>query len=154
MFTNILSILVFTWTSFACLFGLVLFVCLCFATITVIVNRFLGLVVKTYALRAAGTGFNCCFLCRDFSWSSHTSDLNYKIAPQWLACQVPGIIRSASGLVGLVLVHCDWVRKEVGSAASVSVWQLRIEQIRPRDTLACCWDVNFRQPTNEQTVTL
>ena len=34
----------------------------------------------------------------------------------------------------------------------MSVWQLLklSEQIRPRDTLACCWDV--KQPTNKQTV--
>ena len=45
------------------------------------------------------------------------------------------------GLVGPVPVYCDLVRWKVGSSASISVWQHMqfSEQIRPRDTLACCW---------------
>ena len=55
------------------------------------------------------------------------------------------------GLVGLVSVYCDWVRWKVGSATSISVWQHvnLSEQICPRDTLACCWDI--KQPTNQET---
>ena len=57
---------------------------------------------------------------------------------------------SALGLVGPVSVYCDWVRWKVWSAASISVWQhVKLSvQIRPWDTLACCWDV--KQPTNKQ----
>ena len=58
------------------------------------------------------------------------------------------------GLVGPVSVHCDWVRRKVGSAASISVWyhvKLSV-QIRPWDTLACCWDV--KQPTNKLFYTI
>ena len=67
---------------------------------------------------------------------------------QWLPCQTPGVIVSVLGLVGPVSVYCDWVRWRVGSATSIAVWQLvkLSEQIRTRDTLACCWDV--KQPTN------
>ena len=56
--------------------------------------------------------------------------------------------RSALGLPGLVSVYCDWVRKQVWSATSISVWQRMqsFEQIHPWYTLACCWDV--KQPTN------
>ena len=45
-------------------------------------------------------------------------------------------------------VYCDWVRWKVWSATCISVWQhVKLsEQIRPWDTLACCWDV--KQPTN------
>ena len=32
-------------------------------------------------------------------------------------------MRSAMGLVGLVSVYCGWVRKKVGSANFISVWQ-------------------------------
>ena len=32
-----------------------------------------------------------------------------KLALQWLPCQTPGDIGSALGLVGPVLVYCDWV---------------------------------------------
>ena len=41
------------------------------------------------------------------------------------------------------------MRWKVGSAASISVWQhVKLSvQIRPWDTLACCWDV--KQPTNK-----
>ena len=75
-----------------------------------------------------------------------------KLALQWLPCQAPGVIGSVLGLVCLVSVYCDWVRWKVGSATYISVWQHvnLSEQIRPRDALACCWDV--KQPTNKQTV--
>ena len=71
-----------------------------------------------------------------------------KLALQWLPCQAPGIIGSALGLAGLVSVYCNWVRCKVCSATSISVWQhIKLsEQIRPWDTLACCWDV--KRPTN------
>ena len=71
------------------------------------------------------------------------------MAPQWLSCLAPGVIGSVLGLVGQVSVYCDWVRWKVWSATSISVWQhVKLsEQIRPRDTLACCWDV--KQPTNK-----
>ena len=70
------------------------------------------------------------------------------MALQWVPCQAPAVIGSALGLVGPVSVYCDWVRWKVWSAASISVWQhvTLSEQIRPWDTLACCWDV--KQPTN------
>ena len=35
--------------------------------------------------------------------------VTYELALQWLPCQVPGIVRPALGLVGLVSVFCDWV---------------------------------------------
>ena len=65
------------------------------------------------------------------------------MALQWLPCQAPGVIGSVLGLVDPVSVYCDWVRCKVGSATSISVWQhVKLsEQIRPWDTLACCWDV-------------
>ena len=67
---------------------------------------------------------------------------------QWLPCQALGVIGSALALVGPVSVYCDWVRWKVRSATSISVWQhVKLpEQIRPWDTLACCWDI--KQPTN------
>ena len=62
---------------------------------------------------------------------------------------MPGIIGSVLGLVGLVSVYCDWVRWKVWSADFISVWQhVKLsEQVRPWDTLACCWGV--KQPTNK-----
>ena len=88
-----------------------------------------------------------------FPWSSHANDL--KLALQWLPCQEPGGIGSVLGLVGSVSVYCDWVRWKVWSATSTSVWQhIKLsEQICPRDTLACCWDVEqaSNQPTNTKS---
>ena len=74
-----------------------------------------------------------------------------KLALQWLHCQVPCIIGSVLGLVGLVSVYCYWVRHKVWSATFISVWQhVKLSvQIRPWDTLACFWDV--KQATNTQT---
>ena len=56
-----------------------------------------------------------------------------KLALQWLPCPVHGVIGSALGLVGPVSVYCDWVRGEIWSATSISVWQQvnLSEQIRP-----------------------
>ena len=57
----------------------------------------------------------------------------------------------------LVLIPLFWLQIFLsphvacsGSATSISVWQhVKLsEQIHPRDTLACCWDV--KQPTNKQ----
>ena len=70
-------------------------------------DRLVGLVVKASASEAEGPEFES-RLRRDFSGSSHTSDL--KLALQWLPCQAPGIIGSVLGLVGPVSVYCDWVR--------------------------------------------
>ena len=47
-----------------------LYVCVC-----VFVYCLVGLVVKVSASRAEDPGFSFHFLCRDFSGSSHTSDL-------------------------------------------------------------------------------
>ena len=91
-----------------------------------------GLVVKASASRAEDPRFKS-RLHQDFFGSSHTSDL-------------PGVIGSVLGLVGLVSVHCDWVRLNVWSATSVCQHVKLSVQIRPWDTLACCWDV--KQATN------
>ena len=71
-----------------------------------IANRLVGLVVKASASRAEDPNFESS-LRRDFSGSSHTSDL--KFALQWLPCQAPGVIGSALGLVGPVSIYCGWV---------------------------------------------
>ena len=61
---------------------------------------------------------------------------------------MPSGIGSVLGLVGPVSVYCDSVRWKVWSATSISVWQhVKLsEQIRPWDTLACCWDVKQIRP--------
>ena len=90
--------------------------------------------------------------CVGFFFRGQVIPVTYKLALQCLPCQGPGGIGSLLGLVDPVSVYCDWVRWKVGSATSVSVRQhVKLsEQIRPWDTLACCWDV--KQPTNQQTL--
>ena len=72
--------------------------------------RLVGLVVKASSSGAEDPGFES-RLRRDFSGSSHTSDL--KLALQWLPCQASGITGSAPGLVGPVSVYNDWVKTKV-----------------------------------------
>ena len=108
--------------------------------------RLVGQVVKASASRAEDPGFES-RLRRDFfgvesyQWLKNWHSSGYP-------AKAPGVIGSALGLVGLVSVYCDWVRWKVWSATSISVWQhVKLsEQIRPWDTLPCCWDV--KQPTN------
>ena len=92
--------------------------------------------VKASTLRVEDPGFES-RLRQIFPGSSHTSD--FKTGTP--VATLPGTwhYRVSAGTV----VWC---------AASTSVWQhvKFSEQIRPWDTLACCWDV--KQPTNKQTV--
>ena len=109
-------------------------------------HRLVGLVVRRPPRERKIPGSNpaCAGI---FSGSSHTSDL--KIGTPVATCQAPDAVGSELGLVGPVSVYCDWVRWKVWSATFISVWQHvnLSEQIRPWDTLACCWDIK-RLTTN------
>ena len=54
------------------------------------------------------------------------------------------IFMSELELAGLVSVLCDWVWKQVGSAAYISVWQHTHQADLSAYTLMCCCD--FQQP--------
>ena len=73
------------------------------------VYRLVGLVVRRPPRERKIPGSNpaCAGI---FSGSSHTCDLNIGTP---VACQAPGVIGSALGLVGPVSVYCDWVRCKV-----------------------------------------
>ena len=105
-----------------------------------------GLVAQALASRAEDPGFES-RLWRDVSGVESN---DFKIGTP--VATLPGVIGSVLGLVGPVSVHCDWVRWKVWPATSISVWQhVKLsEQVRPWDTLACCWDV--KQPTNQPTL--
>ena len=94
-------------------------------------DRLVGLVVKASASRAEDPGFES-RLRRDF-FRGRVIPVTSKLALQWLPFQAPGVIGSALGLIGPVLVYCDWVRWKAWSATSISVWQhVKLsEQIRP-----------------------
>ena len=68
--------------------------------------------VKASDSRAEDPGFES-HLSRDFSGSSHTSDL--KIGTPVAKLPGPGITGSALGLVGPVSLYCDWVLSQCGS---------------------------------------
>ena len=107
-------------------------------------DRLVGLVVKA-SPPPLESGFESRWR-RDFSGSSHTSDLN--ISPP--VATLPGAWRyrvmAGTGRLGISILLFGEV--ESWSAASTSVWQQvnLSEQISPWETLACCWDV--KQPTN------
>ena len=84
-----------------------------------------------------------------FLGSSHTSDL--KIGTPVATLPDAWRLGSVLGLVGPVSILFITVRWKVRSATSISVWQhIKLsEQIRPWDTLTCCWDI--KQPTNNFT---
>ena len=71
-------------------------------------DRLVGLVVKASDWRVEDPGFES-HLRRDFSRSSHTSDLK-----NWLSSGYPArrlaLEGSALGLVGPVSVYCNWVK--------------------------------------------
>ena len=70
-------------------------------------DRLVGLVVKACASRAEDPVFES-RLRRDFSRSSHTTDLKKKkMALQRLPCQASGVIGLALGPVGPVSVYCE-----------------------------------------------
>ena len=131
--------------------------------------RLAGLVVKASASRAEDPEFES-RLRRIFPGSSHTSD--FKIGTP--VATLPGAWRyrvsAGTGWPGVSILWLAeterWIckfhlsvaaRKIVwaGFATSISVWQRAklSEQIRPRDTLACCWDVKqaSKQPTTRTT---
>ena len=56
---------------------------------------------------------------------SHTNDIKICIT----AATLPGTL-SALGLVDQVSVCCDWVREQVWSAASVSVWWQGVKMLK------------------------
>ena len=100
-------------------------------------------------MTAAHPGSIPAFKVGDF-YPGRVIPVTLKLVSRWLHCHAPGNTGSAHGLVGQASVYCDWAGQHVSYATSISVWQhVHItEQIRPCDTLACCWDV--KQATNQQ----
>ena len=71
-------------------------------------DRPVGLVVKAPASRAGVPGSSPAFVQGIFP--GRVTPLTERLVFQWLPCQASGLLRSATGLVGLVSVYCDWVR--------------------------------------------
>ena len=107
-------------------------------------DRLVGLVVKASASRAEGPGFES-RLRRDL-FRGRVIPVTSKLALQ--LATLPGAWRCRVS-TGCQYTVTGWGRtfdpqllSQCGSTVKLS------EQIRPWDTLACCWDV--KQPTNKQ----
>ena len=105
-------------------------------------NRLIGLVVRRLPRERKILGTNP--VCAEiFPGSSHTND--FKIGTPVATLPVAWRYR-VSARTGQPGVSMLWLGD---TETSISVWQhVKLsEQIRPWDTLACCWDV--KQPTNK-----
>ena len=101
--------------------------------------------VEASASGAEGPEFESC-LWRDFSGSSHTSDLEIGTPVAILPGAWHHRVSVGTGRPGVSVLWLGEVK--VWSATSISVWQhVKLSvQIHPWDTLACCWDA--KQLTN------
>ena len=81
--------------------------------------RIVGLVVKASASRAENPGFES-RLRRDFSGSSHTSDLKIGTPVATLPSAWRYRVSAGTGWPGVSIL---WVRWKVWSTTSISVWQ-------------------------------
>ena len=110
-------------------------------------NHLAGLVVKASASRAENPGFES-RLRRDFSGASHTSDLKIgtpvaTLPGTWDYRVSAGTCRPGVSILWLGEVEsltCNFCLRVAAHT---------IVQIRPWDTLSCCWDV--KHPTNQRT---
>ena len=104
---------------------------------------------RAFASRAEDPRFEY-RLRRDFFRVFKKIPVTSKLALQWLPCQAPGFMGSALDWSA----WCQYTVTGWGRTFDLQllsqVWQHvnLSEQIRPWDTLACCWDV--KQPTNKQ----
>ena len=109
---------------------------------------FVGIVVKVSATRAKDPGLDSCLCHGNFSESSHTSDLNKISTP---VATLPGIwcyrVCAWTGWPGVGILWLGEVESLICNF-HLNVAAHKIEQILPRDTLACCW--NFKQPTDNK----
>ena len=83
-----------------------------------------------------------------FSRSSHTSDLKIGIPVATLPGAWRYRVSTGTGRPGVSILWLGEVERWICNFY-LSVAARKTEQIRPWDTLACCWD--FKQPTNKQT---
>ena len=111
------------------------------------VYRLLGLVVRCQPQERKVPGLNpAC--ARIFSGSSHTSDLNIGTPVATLPGAWHYRVSAGTGRPGVSILWLGEMESWICNFY-LSVAARKIVQIRPWDTLACCWDV--KQPTNKQT---
>ena len=83
-----------------------------------------------------------------FSGSSHTSDLNIGTPVATLLGALRYRVSAGAGWPGVSILWLGEMESLICSFY-LSVAACKIVQIRPWDTLACCWDI--KQSTNKQT---
>ena len=111
-------------------------------------NRFVGLVVRRppWERKIPGSNPACAGI---FSGSSHTSD--FKIGTPMATLPSAGGYRvsTGTGQPGVSILWLGEVERLICNFY-LSVAARKIVQIRPWDTLVCCWDV--KHPTNKQII--
>ena len=99
-------------------------------------------------LRAVGPGFDYRLCFGDISGLSHTGDFKVNTP----VATLPGAwyyrVSAGTGWPGVSILWLGEMESLVCNFC-LSVAAHKIVQIRPWDTLACCWDI--KQPTNKQT---
>ena len=115
--------------------------------------RLVGLVVKASATRVEDPGFDSRLRCRDFSGSSHTSDL-------YIGTPVATRYRLSAGSSWLVTVYCDLVGKfDLQLLSQCGIHKRVWVDPSLRYTIACYWDVMqasnqaIKQASNQQIYT-
>ena len=109
--------------------------------------------VKTSASGAEDPGFESClqrdfFRVKSYQWLKKVGTPVTSLPGAWHYRVSAGTGQPGVSILWLGEIESLICSFSVWSAASISVWQhVKLSvQIRPWDTLACCWDVN--QPTN------
>ena len=93
-------------------------------------DRLVGVVVRASVSRAEDPGFDSRLRRGDFSWSSHTSELQMSTPMAILTGAWRERVSAGTGWPGVSIL---WLKEKVGSATSISVWQHAqlFEQTRP-----------------------
>ena len=110
-------------------------------------SRLAGLVAKASASGAEDPGFESRFR-RDFSRSSHTSDIEIGTPVATLPGAWRYRVSAGTGRPGVSILWPGEVESLICNFSVCPLVKLSV-QIRPWDTLACFWDI--KQPTNKQT---
>ena len=103
-----------------------------------VTSALIGLVVKASAWRVDDPGF------RIFSRLSHTSDLKIGTQVATLSGTWHYRVSAGTGQPGVSILWLGEVESLICNVC-LSVAASKIVQIRPWDTLACCWDVSNQQ---------
>ena len=121
--------------------------CVCLCLCLCLCDCLAGLVVKVSASGVEDRGFES-RLRRDFSRSSHTSNLNTSTP----VATLPGTwcfrVSAGTGRPGVCILRLGEVEGRICSLYVSVAARAMSKQMHPRDTLACCRDISNQPATN------